>query len=288
MPAKSGYPVVRKFTIDTDGTGDVYVDIGQCLSMINHRLYRQGRLYRVRVSITSPIAIAGAAVTTLPDTWWARTAYNKVRKLWTDRIGKIKKEQGTNAAVGRWNDFKVGYDETHRNAFTSAKLPELVTDATGTQAGFTAGNAEWNLSSLIDNDGNTNTFRMLGTASTSNVVNIVDAYADITNIFSPDPGQTGVGAGIYGDFLPEAGAGDTLMDTQGDYPPYNEVDFPQHEVLQSQLVCTDPSAAGIQRLSSGYFDAPLGIIRIAAPTNNELTIEVQAGDYKGVHAPAWE
>ena len=293
MPQKAKYPVVRKFTIDTDGTSDIYVDVGRCLSMINHRLYRQGKMYRVRVRITDPSAMGLFAVTSLPDTWWARTAYNKARDLWIKRIEKIKKEQGTNAAVGRWNDFKIGYDETHRNAFTSSKLPELVTEATGTQAAMTAGNAEWGLSQLIDNDGNNNTFRFLGTASTSNVVNVVDAYADLTNIFAPDPDQTGSGAGIYGDFLPQAGAGDTGMDSQGDYPPYNETDFPQLEVHQGQLLSVVQDGGGglsgaQGSYATGYFDAPLGLLRIKPGASAELTIEVQEGDYKGVNAPDWK
>jgi len=232
------------------------------------------------------------AVTSLPDTWWARDAYDKVRKLWMNRIEDIKEEQGTTAAVGRWNDFKIGYDETHRNAFSSSKLPELVTNATGTQQAISAGNSEWALSNLMDNDGNNNTFRFLGTSTTSNVVNVVDAYADITNIFSPDPEQTGSGAGIYGDFLPEAGAGDTGMDTQGDYPPYHETDFPQLEVHQGQLVSVVQDGGGglsgaQGSYATGYFDAPLGLLRITPGANAELTIEVQEGDYKGVNAPDW-
>ena len=286
MPQNAGYPVVRKFTIDTDGTSDVYVDIGKCLSMINHRLYRQGRNYRCRVSITSPTQASSVAVTTLPDTWWARRAYNKVRDIWMMRVEAMK-EAG--AAVGRWNDFKVGYDNTHHDNFSSTKDAEMVTDATGTQAAFALGNGEWNLSELLDNDGNDNTFRMLGTTSSTEFA-IIDSYSHVTNVFAPDPDETGTGSNAYSDLMLGEAGDDTDMDDQGDYPPYNEVDFPQLEVLQSQLVVLAGAAevAGIQRLSSGYFDAPLGLLRLAAPTNNEITIEVMAGDYKGVAAPQWE
>ena len=279
---------MRKFTIDTDGTSDVYVDIGQCLSMINHRLYRQGRMYKVRVSITSPIAVAGAAVTTLPDSWWARRAYNKMRGIWMSKVEARKKILG-GTSVGRWNDFKIGYDNTHRAAFGSAKLPEEVTDATGSQNALTAGNSQWELSVLNDNEGTATSFCMLGTSTTSGVLKLVKAYQDITNVFSPDPEETGSGVNVYADFYADHNLNeDDSFEDDGEYPPYHETDFPQLEVLQGQLVCTDPSAAGIQRLSTGYFDAPLGLLRIGAPTNNELTIEVQGGDYKGVNAPEWK
>ncbi len=289
MPQKAKYPVVRKFTIDTDGTSDIYVDIGKNLSMINHRLYRQGRSYRVRVSLTAPTGSQIAAITTLPDTWWARRAYNKVRTIWMMRIGSMK-EAG--AAVGRWNDFKVGYDNSHHDNFGSTKDAEMVTDATGTQTAFSLGNGEWNLSELLDNDGNNNSFRMLGTTSGTEF-GVIDSYSHVTNVFSPDPDETGTGSNAYSDLLLGEGGDDSDMDDQGDYPPYNEVDFPQHEVLQAQLTAVyglgaAETAAGIQRLSSGYFDAPLGLLRITPGASMEMTIEVQEGDYKGVNAPAWE
>lgn len=290
MPQKAKYPVCRKFTIDTGGTNDVYVDIGQCLSLINHRLYRQGRLYRCRVSITQPTSTSIHAITTLPDTWWARRAYNKVRDLWMTRVAN-KKALGVEA-IGRWNDFKIGYDAAHRSNFTSALKPMLVTDATGTQAAMASSNEEWNLSELMDNDGNANTFRFISTTVTSNVVNVLDAYSDIQNIFAPDPDESGSGANIYSDFH-DGISDEGTMDDQGDNPPYHETDFPQMEVLSGQLISTadmgsPTNGQGIQRLSTGYFDAPLGLLRITPGANEELTIEVQAGDYKGVEAPAWE
>lgn len=292
MALKAGYPVVRKFTIDTGGTNDVYVDIGQCLSLINHRLYRQGRMYRCRVSITEPGATGGAAITTLPDAWWSRESYTKIRKIWMKRVEDIKEVQGKEG-IGRWNDFKIGYDNSHHDNFGSALKPMLVTDATGTQAAMASSNEEWNLSELMDNDGNNNSFRMLGTSGT-NEIGLIATYSNITNIFAPDPDESGSGAHIYADFAPQsAGGDDSDMDDQGDYPPYHETAFPQMEVLQGQILNVyglgaAENAAGIQRLSTGYFDAPLGLLRINPMANQELTIEVQAGDYKGVHAPAWE
>nr|AGA18351.1 hypothetical protein [uncultured marine virus] len=294
MPQKAKYPVVRKFTVDTGGTSDVYVDVGQCLSMINHRLYRQGRLYRVRVSIAQPTDVQIHGVTTLPDTWWARRAYEKAKQLWMDRVEHMKKEAGPES-VARWNDFKVAYDDTHETNFTSALKPMLVTDVTGSQTAMTAGNAEWAISELMDNDGNKNTFKMLGTSTTGSGSEfaIIDTYSHLLNINSPDPDGTGTAAEAYLDFASTDVGADSDLDDQGDYPPYNEVDFPQLQVLQGQLTSTcivgDSNAqSGIQRLSTGYFDAPLGLLRITPGANVELMIEVQSGDYKGVEAPAWE
>ena len=289
---KAKYPVVRKFTIDTDGTSDIYVDVGRCLSMVNHRLYRQGRLYRVRVSITSPTQTSIHAVTALPDTWWARRAYSMVKDIWMSKVEARKKTLGK-GSVGRWNDFKVGYDNTHRGAFGDSKLPELVTDATGTQAAMTTGNAQWELSVMNDNDGTATSFCMIGSSASTGRFNVIDTYDNITNVFSPDPEETGQGMNSYADFYPPQHLNeDDSFEDDGEYPPYHETNFPQLEVLQGQLTCTadmgtPANGQGIQRLSTGYFDAPLGLLRITPGGNEELTIEVQAGDYKGVEAPEW-
>lgn len=289
MALKAKYPVVRKFTIDTDGTSDVYVDVMQNLSIINHRLYRQGKMPRVRVSITDPSQMGLFAVTSLPDTWWARRAYNKVRDIWMMRV-KAMKDAG--ASVGRWNDFKVAYDNSHHDSFGSAKVAEEVTDATGTQVAMPTGNAEWNLSELLDNDGSDQTFRMLGNTA-SNEFGIIQSYSNITNVFAPDPDETGSGGNVYADLMLGEGGDDSDMDDQGDYPPYHETDFPQLEVHQGQLLSVVQDGGGglsgaQGRFSTGYFDAPLGLLRITSGASAELTIEVQEGEYKGVNAPDWK
>lgn len=250
---------------------------------------------RVRVSITDPSQMGLFAVTSLPDTWWARRGYNMVRDAWMKRVEDIKKAQGKHG-VGRWNDFKVGYDNTHHDNFGSAKIAEEVTDATGTQVAMPTGNAEWNLSELLDNDGNDRTFRMLG-ATSGNEFGIIQSYSNITNVFAPDPDESGTGAQEFGDLYLDGGGDQTDMDDQGDYPPYHETDFPQLEVHQGQLLSVIQEASGgggaalsgaQGRYSTGYFDAPLGLLRITPGVSAELTIEVQEGDYKGVNAPDWK
>jgi len=249
-------------------------------------------MYRCRVSLSTPTSVQSHAITTLADTWFGRKAYNRVKEVWMKRVSRIKADQG-NTGVGRWNDFKIGYDESHRGSFSSAKKPLLVTDATGTQAAMASSNEEWELSSILDNDGNGVSFRFLSTATTSNVYNVLSAYGHTDNVFSPDPEDSGTGGNSLGDLFLGDGGDQSGMDEVGDYPPYHETAFPQQEVLQAQL-CTiyglgaAETAAGIQRMSTGYFDVPLGLIKITNSADVEITIEVQEGDYKGVNAPEWK
>ena len=48
--------------------------------------------------------------------------------------------------------------------------------------------------------------------------------------------------------------------------------------------------AGTQKLSSGFFTAPCGLVLLkgysGATASNEAELEVKTGDYKGVHAPS--
>ena len=49
-------------------------------------------------------------------------------------------------------------------------------------------------------------------------------------------------------------------------------------------------AGGSQKLSTGFFDAPCGLVMLVGNNDNwdsnNLMCEVKAGDYKGVHAPS--
>ncbi|MDA7866258.1 hypothetical protein N9A70_05735 [Akkermansiaceae bacterium] len=75
----------------------------------------------------------------------------------------------------------------------------------------------------------------------------------------------------------------------GNLPPYdqNGVNGDRQWVKVASL-----ATGATQRLSTGFFNAPCGIIVLAAPNLTDvvnadtLSWEVKAGDYKGVHAPS--
>ena len=52
-------------------------------------------------------------------------------------------------------------------------------------------------------------------------------------------------------------------------------------------------AAGEQKLTTGFFDAPLGIVVLVSSaftdvvSTHPITVTFQAGDYKGIKAPAY-
>jgi hypothetical protein len=70
------------------------------------------------------------------------------------------------------------------------------------------------------------------------------------------------------------------------FPPYDRdgVNRPTPWTKVAELGAT----GGAQRLSTGYFTAPCGIVVIYSQSGSvaNATFEVKAGDYKGVHAPS--
>jgi len=71
----------------------------------------------------------------------------------------------------------------------------------------------------------------------------------------------------------------------GNEPPYDSVINDQYPWTKVATLSVD---AGMQKLSSGFFNAPCGIVMIRGLSQQaaqELVREVKSGDYKGVHAP---
>ena len=74
----------------------------------------------------------------------------------------------------------------------------------------------------------------------------------------------------------------------GNTPPYDPTSL-NGNMLFRKVATIGGTSEGVQKLSSGFFDAPLGLVLITAAGANgeDLEIEIQAGDYKGVHAATY-
>ena len=119
-----------------------YVDTAKLLSEANHRLYRQGRMYCVRVGFEgTDVGAQGIQVTALPNAWQFRKAW-KLAKQAHDKAMRQSTLNGTGAR-GRWKDFRVKFDKTQydgNHGFTDARL-------------VTRGNAEYLMSQVAVDSG---------------------------------------------------------------------------------------------------------------------------------------
>lgn len=101
------------FVIPGDGLNqNHYIDLSQCLSMVNRRFYRQGLEYAVAgFKIFSDAGRTGYVfIHKLPDTWMCDNAYTKAYSAWKKQQDDTIEEAGAESAVARWRDFKVFMD----------------------------------------------------------------------------------------------------------------------------------------------------------------------------------
>ena len=309
--AEDSQTTVRRFDVDGNNGFEVapqpptaltaILDIGFCLSKINHRMYRQGRQYTVKVDARAEsfYGSENLQVWALMPTWYLKSAWRMAKRAYDsamkDELAVLNPEN-----VAKWRDFRIGcgfgangLDELRNGGrppyqfrfFGGAQNDSIRTD-------FTTG--EYNLSSAKNLDNGEITYWHLGSTNPSPALGdaffgIFEEYAKSRNE-SPSP-ETVIASMPY-EALQAEGEDLDYQEVQanGNEPPYNADTFPAScWVLVGTLSKDDP-----QKLSTGYFTAPLGMVCIRPDdyttpglTNMKpVSIEVKAGTYHGVHAPS--
>lgn len=110
-----------------DAAGEKYIDLAQCMSMVNRKLMRQQGLWEVlgvqlfadaldsdvapprRVGVPYTVAISGA-----PRTWVTRNSLVKAFHAWKEQQESALDAAGSRDIKPRWQDFKVFLNDTHR------------------------------------------------------------------------------------------------------------------------------------------------------------------------------
>ena len=84
------YPVQRTINLRSSATEvDYYVlDVGRNLSAMNHRLYRQGKTYSVKVDLDPGHAAASYDVYALVDTWYVQKAWQLARATYLQNMAR--------------------------------------------------------------------------------------------------------------------------------------------------------------------------------------------------------
>lgn len=264
---------------------NMLVQTDLALSQVNHRLYRQSRVYKVKVSLDGTGSVAalpvgiGIDVYALSDTWVNQNAYKEAYDQFVENSEEEKEQLGKSAA--RWNDFRVAH------GFSAAFMSPHLNQG-GSNNILSTG--EYEMSEVSDSNGNSKTFRWVGSAP-STTFNIIDEYDNMGNTdATPSSPSTTVGYDGLTDELD-----DNQMDhlsNHGNNPPYGASTL-ENDVF-SRVGRLYIGAQGDGKLTTGYFNAPCGLIflrGVGGGTSANLTeviqIEVQGGDYKGVHAPSY-
>ena len=268
-----------EINVDPDGNKQ-FVDVARCLSEVNHRLYRQSRVYRCKVNhLGNPTDRGKLDVYVLRDTWMLQKAYQMAK----DTYDKNMIEEMTDVSaknLARWQDFRIVL-EPAASGYTE-KLPMV--RANSTLNATTLANGEFAASRVYKEDGTSMTFGLVGSTSRWSIVEEYDKTADVDS--APANLVSGSDINPYGELDNDnVTAARNDLQNLGNQPPYDPNSLDGQELFRK--VASIGAQSGAQRLSTGFFDAPLGLIVFVPSglTANEdfFEVEVQSGDYKGVH-----
>lgn len=248
------------------------VQVDRLLSATQHKLYRQHMTYTCKLNLmTNSSAVDEIEVYTLMPSWYVMGSIKAAKRI----HDQVMKEERSEAGQARWYDFRIEQDLFQTEELEAAGLAQ---DGSATYVGVTGG--EYLYSQIQDANGNNKTFAIRQASSTARY-NIFEEYDAMGNV-SADP-ETPASGG-YDDAMAEMETAniDDLL-TRGNLPPYNPNTWDAVWIKVGSLY---QSSAGNSRLTTGFFEAPLGLIYLPGYvcTSNILQLEVASGNYKGVKA----
>ena len=258
---------------------DYYVlDVARNLSVSNKRLYRQGKTYSCKVDLQAGHQTTQYDVFALVDTWYIQKAWQMARAVYL-RSTADERAQMSSQKIARWEDFRVSAGLSGHAGGELVPAPY----STGlASAADTAG--EFSLSEVTLADGSSQrTFRWGSTSG--NALGMLAEYDKSGNTdvapstVDADNPYVGIDSGVH-----ESQSDDLAL--RGNAPPYDA------QAMNARVwvrIARLDAAAAHGKLSTGFFNAPCGLIvvkPVASNTGivNQLSLTVQAGNYKGVKA----
>ena len=284
--------------------GGLFIDIAQCLSIVNRKSYRQGMNYAIANMKIYAIDSGSVMVNTLPNNWCMDNATTKIFETWKDQRAAVLKENPTLKA--KWSDFKVFMNSHHAQLDVFANLIPSSPDGTPYLPG------EWNPSKVVAPiDGgaagtsNEVTVHVVGDhqpagifdATTTSLGAIASYQRGRALIQSPDPVHSGFIQDFYAQISSHDEMGENILDNitnHNDNPPYNRDNMPGGpgqlylEIVDLATLNNYGDATSFSTYSVGPFVPALGLINVIPNMNNNANvtfeIDLVPGKYKGVLA----
>ena len=286
---KTHYPVQNNMLSQIAvGSGLGILNIPQGLSGYNRRLYRQNRVYRVKVDAIGS-RMGPVDVFRLRDTFMLQRGYQEAMKAWTesyDAAEGVVKE----SSRGRWRDFRIDirphatdtvypFRNLRSNGSSGVSAQPLIIDEFATSLAYKP-------------DGSSMDF---GLKSDSNTFDIIAEYNKLGKVQATP--NTATTEAAYEELQSDLNDAQVVnLQVDGNFPPYDADDAHALDVLE-YVGTIYINADGSAKSTTGYFDAPLGAVyvfngTVPLPTvtgidQGETTFiktTVQLGDYKGVAA----
>lgn len=273
------YPVQRHMALKSSATEtDYYVlDVARNLSVANHRLYRQGKTYVCKVDLDAGSTVS-FNVFALADTWMVQKAWQLGRSVYL-RSTADERAMMSKQKVARWEDFRVqaGLSGHAGGLLLPAPFSNGLASAADTAGEFLD-------SEITLADGATQRAFTWG-ATGGTLLGLLEEY-DKSGDTNSSPSTIGADNPYAGT---DVGVHETQMDdlaARGNFPPYDRENI-NSRVWVKIAVLNAVAAHG--KLSTGYFNAPCGLIAVQPSVSNtavngELSLTIQSGQYKGVKA----
>ncbi len=290
-------------------TGGQYIDLGQCLSLVNRRLYRQGYVYRVESFSWAPSANASVlTVASVPTTWVTYNAWVKAKALWD------KMNRDSSIQYPKYHDFKVFMDIAHYTTISSASYASVnLIPVDFGLAAYAVTGAEWDYSQFVTPQAGgsaaagENCCHMLGDDTAVNNASlatdgshaVIQGYADTrVTVGATEPDLPGDASDSWQTELFDAGEVEqdvvNHLETFNHKPPYaHGVDiqggdnpiYPggSESCINGQMCLNIVTAQGETTFAPGC-DLPLGLMEVSASAAGVLSVFVAPGRYNGAAA----
>jgi len=309
------------FRFDVAQTDDsfAYIDLAQCLSKVNRKLYRQGKVYYIdKVTWLSDVptpsvgnsAVSKISLITIPNNWVVKNAVTKAYALWREMQRNVLRDNPS--VEGKWADFKLFMDQAHYSGGSGSNGPTLnlkPLDADGNAIL----DAEWYMSRYVSpqHDVDTTTGKplaaddyaahvlgdTLGSSGAYTSVGIVQGYQETRARVVQAPDVPDEMSTSWMTELTDEGGQDPeladIIEDANDKAPYDMEEYPgvtanfDGGILKTQLSCTPSSAVIWTQLN---YPVPLGLLKVnldqigAAQSKGTILIDLVPGEYSGVMA----
>lgn len=225
----------------------------------------------------------GVTVYALRDTWDLHGAYKLAMKKY---YNAMKEELQAKGAKTRWHDFRVLPDFQADALVATISAPAA---GTPTMQDSEPAQGDFHFSEVVDQTGNARAFSLHSTNTSATQFGILEEWSRQDSV-DADPDTASQTMPYTGLNPGEDEANYDLLRVRGELPPYGAT---SDTSIWRRVGRLTETASGVSKLSTGFFDAPLGILVFVSDgfttSDNVYPMHVtfQSGDYKGVKAPAY-
>lgn len=295
-------PAVRHLRYELTNSGSAgtetshFIDLARDLSIVNRRLYRQGRDYHVRkitiVSSNTPNLGSRISVSTALDSWVTRNAWKRGFEM-----NKQMKKRATEATAG---SVKAAYEDFKVYLHSDMATGTILTPKDNGGNNYLAG--EWVYSVFETPDGTTSSDAFyatlhgnhVGSAGSRTSVGLIRSYGESrATVNSTDPN---VPATVDDDPLVNLFDDGTVFDEvlenmrdDNDAPPYAVASYPGDDTNGPKPVVVADGTLKDGSVVLGGFNAIAGLLELETKSTVDgdvysVLVELAPGNYRGIAA----